>query len=123
MTLREEAAATRKTSAVWSTLGVAATGIVVALPALFASDEFSSLMLQWFANNPELGLFLLFALNTLVTEILKALRNANLIRTIDTIDPATPDHDMADSEVVSKSVSRSAEVRTKSNGRRPIVIV
>lgn len=78
--LRITASAVRARSVAYSIFGAVVTGIVTALPVLVSSSEFKELVYQWLAANPVLAAFVLLALTITITEIMKALRNAGVIK-------------------------------------------
>lgn len=84
--LRITAKAVRARSSVYSIFGIIVTGVLAALPAIFGGDAFRDLVFQWFVNNPVLGSFVLLSVQTLITEILKALRNGNVIKNLENED-------------------------------------
>lgn len=73
------AQATRAKSTMYSTFGVGITGLIAALPILFASTEFKDLLFMWLSNNPTLAAFILLAANVVITEILKSMHNSAAI--------------------------------------------
>lgn len=81
--LRITAKAVRSRSVVYSIGGAILTGIVTSLPLLISTPEFKEVLYQWLATNPVLAGFVLVGLTILVTEIMKALRNAGVIKRVE----------------------------------------
>lgn len=78
-TLELKAREVRVKSTKYSAYGIGITAILSSLVILVGSPQFEALLAQWFAANPVLGGFVLLAVNTVITEILKAISNQRQI--------------------------------------------